>query len=104
MAHDEVIERYSGLARAALAGETVVDCGPDAFADGCFGAAGYDDTAELPDGALRASLGCGNPVAVAELRTGRDRARSGLRRRHRRAAVGAPGRPAGQGLRAGCQP
>ena len=70
MAHDEVVERYSGLARAALAGETVVDCGPDAFAEGCFGAAGYDDTAELPDGALRASLGCGNPVAVAELRAG----------------------------------
>ncbi|MET8054126.1 GNAT family N-acetyltransferase [Streptosporangium sp. NPDC005286] len=70
MAHEEVVERYSGLARAALAGESVVDCAPDAFADGCFGAAGYDDTAGLPEGALRASLGCGNPVAVAELRTG----------------------------------
>ncbi|MFI7055493.1 GNAT family N-acetyltransferase [Streptosporangium canum] len=70
MAHDEVIGRYSGLARAALAGESVADCGSDAFADGCFGTAGYDDTAELPGGALRASLGCGNPVAVAELRVG----------------------------------
>lgn len=70
MAHDEVVEHYSGLARAALVGENAADCGPDAFADGCFGAAGYDDTAELPDGALRASLGCGNPVAVAELRAG----------------------------------
>jgi hypothetical protein len=35
-----------------------------------FGAAGYDDTSELPDGALRASLGCGNPVAVAQLHPG----------------------------------
>ncbi|WP_371786937.1 GNAT family N-acetyltransferase [Streptosporangium subroseum] len=70
MAHEEIIKRYSGLARAALAGETVMDCDPGAFADGCFGAAGYDDTAELPDRALQASLGCGNPVAVAELREG----------------------------------
>ncbi|WP_326822840.1 methyltransferase domain-containing protein [Streptosporangium sp. NBC_01756] len=70
MAHDEVVDRYSSLARAASAGESVIDCGSGAFADGCFGTAGYDDTAELPDGALRASLGCGNPVAVAELRAG----------------------------------
>ncbi|MEV6867846.1 GNAT family N-acetyltransferase [Streptosporangium subroseum] len=70
MAHDEVIGRYSGLARAALAGESVIDCGPGAFADGCFGAAGYDEIDGLPEGALRASLGCGNPVAVAELRAG----------------------------------
>ncbi|MEU8204970.1 arsenite methyltransferase [Streptosporangium sp. NPDC049046] len=70
MAHDEVVNRYSGLARAALAGETVTDCGAEAFERGRFGAAGYDDTAGLPEGALRASLGCGNPVAVAELREG----------------------------------
>ncbi|WP_063767862.1 GNAT family N-acetyltransferase [Streptosporangium roseum] len=70
MAHDEVVERYSGLARAALTGKVVLDCEAGEFIDGCFGAAGYDDTAELPDGALRASLGCGNPVAVAELRAG----------------------------------
>lgn len=41
--------------------------GEDAFAEGCYGAAGYEATAELPDGALQASLGCGNPVAVAPL-------------------------------------
>ncbi|WP_433370660.1 GNAT family N-acetyltransferase [Streptosporangium sp. CA-115845] len=70
MAHDEVTDRYSSLARAAISGETVIDCGPDAFEQGCFGPAGYDDTAGLPEGALRASLGCGNPVAVAELRKG----------------------------------
>jgi L-amino acid N-acyltransferase YncA/2-polyprenyl-3-methyl-5-hydroxy-6-metoxy-1,4-benzoquinol methylase len=65
-----VTARYSGLARAARAGQQITDCDPGPFAAGCFGAAGYDDTGELPEGALRASLGCGNPVAVAELRPG----------------------------------
>jgi len=65
-----VTARYSGLARAARAGQLVTDCDPGPFAAGCFGAAGYADTGELPEGALRASLGCGNPVAVAELRPG----------------------------------
>ncbi|MFI6742744.1 arsenite methyltransferase [Nonomuraea sp. NPDC050451] len=70
MAHDEIIDRYSALARAADAGRTVADCGQDAFEQGGFGAAGYDDLTVLPEGAVRASLGCGNPVAVAELRHG----------------------------------
>ena len=38
--------------------------------EGCFGAAAYDDTAGLPDAALQASLGCGNPAAVAALEPG----------------------------------
>ena len=67
---DAVISRYSGLARAARSGQQVTDCGPEDFAEGCFGAAGYADTSELPDGAVRASLGCGNPVAVAQLHPG----------------------------------
>ncbi|MEV0238280.1 GNAT family N-acetyltransferase [Nonomuraea sp. NPDC050786] len=70
MTRDEIVDRYSQLARAAAAGRLVADCGPDTFEQGCFGAAGYDDTSALPDGAVRASLGCGNPVAVAELRAG----------------------------------
>ena len=65
-----VTARYSGLARAARAGQQISDCGPDEFEAGCFGAAGYDDTSGLPDGAVRASLGCGNPVAVAQLHPG----------------------------------
>jgi arsenite methyltransferase len=65
-----VAARYSGLARAALSGQQIADCGPDAFEAGRFGAAGYDDTSELPDSAARASLGCGNPVAVAGLHEG----------------------------------
>ena len=66
----EVISRYSGLARAAQAGRQVIDCEPDGLEGGCFGAAAYDDTSDLPDGAVRASLGCGNPVAVAALHAG----------------------------------
>ena len=67
---DAVISRYSGLAQAARSGQQVIDCGPEAFTEGGFGAAGYADTSELPDGAVRASLGCGNPVAVAQLHPG----------------------------------
>ncbi|MGI8450696.1 MAG: GNAT family N-acetyltransferase, partial [Streptosporangiaceae bacterium] len=65
-----VTARYSGLARAAQSGQPVIDCGPDAFDAGCFGAAGYEDTSGLPEGAVLASLGCGNPVAVAEMQPG----------------------------------
>ena len=64
-----VAARYGRLARAAAAGEHVTDSPPDAVAGGEFAAA-YDDVSGLPDGAVRASLGCGNPVAVAALRPG----------------------------------
>jgi arsenite methyltransferase len=37
---------------------------------GGFGPAGYPDTGGLPEGAVRVSLGCGNPVAVADLHPG----------------------------------
>src|SRR5213592_274638 len=65
-----VVARYGKLAQAAAGGEQVTDCAPDAFTEGCFGTAAYDDTSGLPDAAVRPSLGCGNPVAVAELRPG----------------------------------
>jgi len=65
-----VAARYGGLARAARAGETITDCDPSEFAAGGFGSAGYPDTGDLPESAVRASLGCGNPVAVADLRPG----------------------------------
>jgi SAM-dependent methyltransferase len=67
---DAVIERYSGLARAARAGGAIADCDPDTFADGGLGAAAYTGTADAPEDALRASLGCGNPLAVADLHPG----------------------------------
>jgi SAM-dependent methyltransferase len=73
---DEVRDAY---AKAAL---TVLDtggaggcCGPDVACCGddvSSGATGYDAAtlAEVPDAAALASLGCGNPIAVAELREG----------------------------------
>jgi SAM-dependent methyltransferase len=70
MTDQHIVERYSGLARAALAGETIRDCSDDDFGEGCFGAAGYDDLLGLPAGATRASLGCGNPLAVADVHVG----------------------------------
>jgi SAM-dependent methyltransferase len=67
---ESVVDRYSGLARAALAGGAIADCDPGAFTDGCFGAAAYPEDTAAPEGALRASLGCGNPLAVADLHPG----------------------------------
>jgi ubiquinone/menaquinone biosynthesis C-methylase UbiE len=64
-----VVARYGELARAAASGVHVTDSAPDAFTEGGFGAV-YDDISGLPDAAVRASLGCGNPVAVAALRPG----------------------------------
>ena len=73
--HDEVRERYAQAALAAGARRTDSDaqvscCGPDGSA--VFGELLYDeaDRAGLPEAAILASLGCGNPTAVAELRAG----------------------------------
>ena len=73
--HDEVRERYAQAALAAGARRTDSDaqascCGPDGSA--VFGELlyGEDDRAGLPEAAILASLGCGNPTAVAELRAG----------------------------------
>jgi 2-polyprenyl-3-methyl-5-hydroxy-6-metoxy-1,4-benzoquinol methylase len=65
-----VAARYAGLARSAQQGRAVTGCGTDPPAAGDLGPAGYSDTGGLPEGAVRASLGCGNPVAVADLRPG----------------------------------
>ena len=62
-----VVARYGGLARCAADGARVIDGSPD---QACFGSAAYPDTSGLPETAVRASLGCGNPVAVADLRPG----------------------------------
>jgi SAM-dependent methyltransferase len=71
-AADPVISRYSALARAALAGGKVTDGDPDLEAGSCFGAAAYSaaQAADVPEAALRASFGCGNPLAVANLEPG----------------------------------
>jgi arsenite methyltransferase len=75
---DEVRTRYGEVARAVLErrefhSEATNDCcGPSASAAPVWGEGLYDATerASLPDAAVLASLGCGNPTAVAELRPG----------------------------------
>jgi len=62
-----VAARYAGLARAAQAGQVITDGSPEA---GCCAAPWYPDAGDLPEAAVRASLGCANPVAVADLRPG----------------------------------
>ncbi|HEX5302492.1 MAG TPA: arsenite methyltransferase [Streptosporangiaceae bacterium] len=62
-----VAARYAGLARAVEAGQVVTEGDPD---DPSCGAPAYPDTSGLPEAAVRASLGCGNPVAVADLQPG----------------------------------
>ena len=71
---DQIIARYSELARAAQAGHAITDCEPGDSGDACLGAAAYSGADASPDTqqALRASLGCGNPLAVADLRPGDD--------------------------------
>ncbi len=70
---DEVRDRYAALASAA--GEAGC-CGGGSCcggeADARFGATLYEagERGEVPDAAVLASLGCGNPTAVAELREG----------------------------------
>ena len=86
---DEVRERYAEAARAVTAGRpessdalasnaqtasTCCDsscCGATGEGD-VFGAQLYDptQTSDLPEAAVLASLGCGNPTAVAELHAG----------------------------------
>jgi SAM-dependent methyltransferase len=72
---DEVRAHYAEAARAVLertpeAADAAACCGPSG--DAVFGELLYDelDRAGLPDAAVLASLGCGNPTAVAELREG----------------------------------
>ncbi|GAC1362668.1 MAG: arsenite methyltransferase [Actinomycetota bacterium] len=66
---DEVQRRYAELAVVAAQGG-VSCCGEEGEA--CFGPAGYgpDQLSALPQLATNASLGCGNPTAVAELVAG----------------------------------
>ncbi len=73
---EQVRSHYAEAARTVLAQQddpaTATCCGGGAPVDAEFGAARYDtaDGAGLPAAAVAASLGCGNPTAVAELRPG----------------------------------
>jgi arsenite methyltransferase len=62
----QVQEHYAAAANVAAAG-TASCCGPD---ESKWGTAHYDDLTGLPDAAALASLGCGNPTAVAALSAG----------------------------------
>jgi arsenite methyltransferase len=63
--YNEVRDYYAEAARAATAGASC--CGPD---QSDWGVANYDDLGDLPDAAALASIGCGNPTAVADLQPG----------------------------------
>ena len=94
---ERVREKYAGAARRVQAGGAGC-CGDDCCGDSersAFGSALYTgaDTDALPEEAVRASLGCGNPTALIDLRARRGGARPRLRRRHRRAAQRPPRRP-----------
>jgi SAM-dependent methyltransferase len=75
---EEVRRRYAESARAVIEGTAGRGCGGGSCCAGGendaskFGEALYDaeQRGELPDAATSASLGCGNPIAVAELREG----------------------------------
>ena len=71
-----VREKYGAAALRATAGEASSCCGSSSCCDSTsvdpITSNLYDtnQTAVLPEGAVRASLGCGNPTALAELREG----------------------------------
>ena len=64
--HDEVRTRYAAAALQAGSGGCC-SSEPDTIGAGLYSAL---EQAELPETAVLASLGCGNPTAVAELRPG----------------------------------
>ena len=64
--HEEVRQRYAASALQAVAGDAAC-CGEEGIGAELYSALERD---ELPDAAVLASLGCGNPTAVAELREG----------------------------------
>jgi arsenite methyltransferase len=74
---EEVRRRYAESARARTEGSADCGCGSgsccaDDASGAAFGEALYnaEQRGELPETAVLASLGCGNPTAVAELREG----------------------------------
>ena len=65
--HDVVRKRYAESARQVLVNETEACCGEAGIGPELYSAL---ERAELPDAAVMSSLGCGNPLAVAELHQG----------------------------------
>jgi arsenite methyltransferase len=62
----EVRNRYASAAHAVARGANACSAADEV----CFGLTNYDEISDLPEAAALASLGCGNPLAVADLRLG----------------------------------
>ena len=79
---DTVKARYGGIAQRVAEGATASCCGPASGSSGCCGGTteSWDpitsdlyeagQTSGIPAEALLASLGCGNPTALAQLNAG----------------------------------
>jgi SAM-dependent methyltransferase len=74
---EEVRRRYAEAAAVATEGRAACDCGGGACCEHVEGESGFgealysvEERGELPDAAVLSSLGCGNPIAVAELNEG----------------------------------
>src|SRR6185503_6760207 len=72
---DAVKEKYGQAAVRARTGAASACCGTAPSADGCCDPITshlYDaaDEGQVPELALKASLGCGNPTALAQLKPG----------------------------------
>lgn len=69
---EEVRRRYSEAARQAASGARSTCCGPETVPADPITRDLYtfEEVGELPQNALKASLGCGNPTALAELHAG----------------------------------
>ena len=69
---EEVRKRYGAAAKKAQANETGGCCGDESLEESTISSTLYatDELQHLPQEAVVASLGCGNPVAVAALSEG----------------------------------
>src|SRR5579871_2929124 len=71
---DIVKEKYGEAALRAQTGSASSCCGASAAFDGCdpitSNLYNASQTGDLPEAAVLASLGCGNPTALAELHAG----------------------------------
>jgi arsenite methyltransferase len=71
---DAVKEKYGAAAKQVAAGKTAACCGGDAELSGCDPITrnlyAASEKAALPADAVAASLGCGNPTALAQLQPG----------------------------------
>jgi SAM-dependent methyltransferase len=65
--HEEVRARYAASAERVMADRATACCGEDGVGAELYSALQRD---ELPEAAVLASLGCGNPIAVADLHEG----------------------------------